>query len=156
MLVGYAVVLTALVGLATALLEGTPLLAVLLALVVAWLLHVGLYLYTWSRMRKVASPLGLHGDGLHARSAFGEVVAPWEAIASAVVESRWRGPMLRVRLVPPGDSRRTSVTDSSGYPRLMRSIDRHGMRYSLRVLEIEEAQLREAFVVQSGGRVQVT
>jgi len=155
MLVGYAVVLSALVAVATALLEGTALLVVLVVLAVAWLVHIGLYLLAWSGLRKVASPLGLHGDALHARSPFGEVVAPWEAVASAVIEPRWRGPMLRVRLVPAGDPRHATIADGSRDSRLMRTIDRRGMRYSLRVLDIAEAQLREAFVVQSAGRVQV-
>lgn len=152
-LLALAVLLTALVALVVALLDGTARTVVLLVLVVAWLLQVGAYLFTWSQVRRVASPLGLHGDGLHGRSPFGEVVVPWEAVASAKVERTWRGRLLRVRLVPPEDPRHAAISDGTGVPRVLRTIDKNGMRYSLRVLGIDEVRLREAFVVQSGGRV---
>lgn len=154
-LLGYAVVLTAVVLVAVALLEGTVLVVVVLVLLAAWLIHVALYRYAWTRWRRVTSPLGLHGDGVRGRSPFGEVLVPWEAVASAGIERRIRGRMLRVRLVPASDPQRARVTDTSGFPRVLRTIDRRGMRYSLRVLDIGEDQLRQAFVVQSGGRVQV-
>ena len=153
-LVAYAAVLTALVVAAFALLDGVALLLVLIGLVLFWLFHSGLYVFTWSRMRKVDHPLGLHGDGLHARSQFGELVAPWEAIASVVLERAWNGRRLRIRLVPPGDPRRAGLV-ADVPPRLVEVIDRRGMRYSLRVLDIDLDRLREAFTVQSAGRVQV-
>jgi len=153
-LVAYAAVLTGLVAAAVALLDGTALLLVLLGLVVFWLFHSGLYVFTWSRMRKVAHPLGLHGDGLHARSQFGELVAPWEAVASVVLERAWNGRRLRIRLVPAGDPRRAGLVVHVP-PRLLQLVDRRGMRYSLRVLDLDVDRLREAFVVQSAGRVQV-
>ena len=40
-------------------------------------------------------------------------------------------------------------------PQMFELVNRRGMRYSLRVLDIGLAELRQAFVVQSGGRVQV-
>jgi hypothetical protein len=150
----YAAILTGLVAAAVALLDGVALLLVLLGLVLFWLFHSGLYVFTWRRMRKVGHPLGLHGDGLHARSQFGELVAPWEAVASVVLERAWNGRRLRIRLVPPGDPRHAGIV-AHVPPGLVQVIDRRGMRYSLRVLDIGVEQLREAFTVQSGGRVRV-
>ena len=40
--------------------------------------------------------------------------------------------------------------------RLLKAIDQRGMRYSLRALDIGVDELRQAFVVQSGGRVRVS
>ena len=79
-LVVYAAILTGLVALAFSLLDGVALLVVLIVLVLFWLFHSGLYVFTWTRMRRISHPLGLHGDGLHARSQFGELIAPWETI----------------------------------------------------------------------------
>jgi hypothetical protein len=154
-LVGYAVIATGLVAAAFSLLDGVALLVVLIVLVLFWLFHSGLYVFTWTRMRKVSHPLGLHGDGLHARSQFGELVAPWETIRSAAIEQAWTGKRLRVRLVPPGDPARAGIV-SHVDPRVLKAVDRRGMRYSLRALEIGVDELRQAFVVQSGGRVRVT
>ena len=98
----YAAILTGLVAPAFVLLEGVALLVVLIVLVLFWLFHSGLYVFTWTRMRKVSHPLGLHGDGLHARSQFGELVAPWETVQSATIERAWNGKRLRIRLVPAG------------------------------------------------------
>ena len=108
-LVVYAAALTGLVAAAVALLDGVALLLVLAGLTVFWLFHAGLFVYTWTRMRKVDHPLGLHGDGLHARSQLGEIVAPWEAVASVALERAWNGRRLRIRLVPPGDPGRAAV-----------------------------------------------
>ena len=154
-LVGYAAILTALVAVAVTWLDGTAVLVVLVLLVLFWLAWSGLYILGWTRMRKVAHPLGLHGDGLHARSPFGELRAPWESIQSAVVEPAWGGRRLRIRLVPPGDPRHAQVVHAGLDPRMFEVVQRRGMRYSLRILDIDLAQLREAFVVQSAGRVQV-
>ena len=99
-LVVYAAILTGLIALAFVLLEGVALLVVLIVLVLFWLFHSGLYVFTWTRMRKVSHPLGLHGDGIHARSQFGELVAPWETVQSATIERAWNGKRLRIRLVP--------------------------------------------------------
>ena len=82
-LVVYAAILTGLVAAAFSLLDGIALLVVLIVLVLFWLFHSAMYLFAWTRMRKVSHPLGLHGDGLHARSQFGELIAPWETIQSA-------------------------------------------------------------------------
>ena len=153
-LIVYAAILTGLVALASAFLDGTALLVVLIVLVLFWLFHSGLYVFTWTRMRKISHPLGLHGDGLHARSQFGELMAPWETLQSAAIERRWNGKLLRVRLVPPGDPTRAGLV-SSVDPRVLRTIEKRGMRYSLRVLDIGVDELRQAFVVQSGGRVRV-
>jgi hypothetical protein len=154
-LVVYAAILTGLVALASAFLDGTALLVVLIVLVLFWLFHSGLYVFTWTRMRKISHPLGLHGDGLHARSQFGELMAPWETLQSVAIERRWNGRLLRVRLVPSGDPTRAGLV-SSVDPRVLQTIEKRGMRYSLRVLDIGVDGLREAFVVQSGGRVRVT
>ncbi len=154
-LVVEAAIFTGLVALASAFLDGTMLLVVLIVLVVFWLFHSGLYVFTWTRMRKISHPLGLHGDGLHARSQFGEIIAPWETLQSVAIERRWNGKLLRVRLVPPADPTRAGLV-SRVDPRVLTTIDRRGMRYSLRALDIGVDELREAFVVQSGGRVRVS
>jgi hypothetical protein len=154
-LVVYAAILTGLIALAFVLLEGVALLVVLIVLVLFWLFHSGLYVFTWTRMRKVSHPLGLHGDGIHARSQFGELVAPWETIQSAAIERAWNGKRLRIRLVPPGDPTRVGIV-SHVDPRVLKAIDERGMRYSLRALDIGVDELRQEFVVQSGGRVQVS
>jgi hypothetical protein len=156
LLVGYAVIVTALVALASIFLDGTALLVVLIVLVLFWLLHAGLYVFSWTRMRRVASPLGLHGDGLHARSQFGELIAPWEAIESARIERAWNGKRLRIRLVPATDGRFAGIVHERLDPRMFAIVQEKGMRYSLRVLDIDLDRLREAFVVQSGGRLQIT
>ena len=101
-------------------------------------------------------PLGLHGDGLHARSQFGELVAPWETIQSAAIERAWSGRRLRIRLVPPRDPRHAAIVHANLNPKMFEVVDKRGMRYSLRVLDIGLDELRQAFVVQSGGRVQVS
>ncbi len=154
-LIVYAVILTALVAAAFTFLDGTALLVVLIVLMVFWLLHCGLYVFSWTRMRKVSHPLGLHGDGLHARSQFGELIAPWETVQSAAVERAWNGKRLRIRLVPSSDPRHATIVDDLN-PRVMKAVDQRGMRYSLRALDIDLEELRQAFVVQSGGRVRVT
>ena len=154
-LVVYAAIATGLIAAAFSLLEGVALLVVLIVLLVLWLFHSGLYVFTWTRMRKVSHPLGLHGDGLHARSQFGELVAPWETIQSATIEQAWNGKRLRIRLVPPSDPTRAGIV-SHVDPRLLKAIDQRGMRYSLRALDIGVDELRQAFVVQSGGRVRVS
>ncbi len=155
-LVVYAAILTGLVAVAFVLLDGVALLVVLIALVVFWLFHSGLYVFSWTRMRKVSHPLGLHGDGLHARSQFGELVAPWETIRSVAVERAWSGRRLRIRLVPPGDPAHAGIVHDGLDPRMFTIVVRRGMRYSLRALDIDVDELRQAFTVQSGGRVRVS
>jgi hypothetical protein len=154
-LIVYAVILTALVAAAFTWLDGTTLLVVLIVLVLFWLFWSGLYVFTWTRMRRVSHPLGLHGDGLHARSQFGELMAPWESIQSAAIERAWNGKRLRIRLVPPSDPRHAGIVNHVN-PQMMKVVGKRGMRYSLRVLDIELDVLRQAFVVQSGGRVRLT
>ena len=155
-LIVYAAILTGLVAVAAGFLDGTALLVVLIVLVLFWLFHSGLYVVTWTRMRKVSHPLGLHGDGLHARSQFGELVAPWETVQSASIERAWNGRRLRIRLVPPRDPRHAGIGHANLHPRMFEIVGKRGMRYSLRVLDISVEQLRESFVVQSGGRIQVS
>ena len=155
-LVVYAAILTGLVAVAFSFLDGVALLVVLIVLVVFWLFHSGLYVFTWTRMRKVSYPLGLQGDGLHARSQFGELIAPWETIQSATIERAWNGRRLRIRLVPPGDPRHAGIVHADLNAKVFEAVNRRGMRYSLRVLDIDLDKLRQAFVVQSGGRVQVS
>jgi hypothetical protein len=157
-LIGYAAIFTALVWVATAVLDlgDTALLLVLVALVVLWVFWSGLYVFTWTRMRRVDVPLALRGDGLHAHSQFGELTAPWETVRSAAVERTWTGRRLRVRLVPPTDERFQQVEHARLEPQMFEVVRREGMRYSLRALDIGVDELREAFTVQSGGRVHVT
>jgi hypothetical protein len=157
-LIGYAAIFTALVWLVTALLElgDTALLLALVGLVVLWLFWSGLYVFTWTRMRRIATPLGLHGDGIHAHSQLGDLTAPWEAVQSASIERAWNGRRLRVRLVPFTDQRFAQVEHADLHPRMFAIVQREGLRYSLRILDVDVDRLREAFVVQSGGRVRLT
>ena len=75
---------------------------------------------------------------------------------SAAVERRWIGRRLRIRLVPPSDPRHARHRRTHGSTRDVRGrSNASGLRYSLRVLDIGVDELREAFVVQSGGRVSV-
>ena len=57
--------------------------------------------------------------------------------------------------MPPGDPRHAGIVHANLNPKMFEAVGRRGMRYSLRVLDIGVDELREAFVVQSGGRVQV-
>jgi len=155
-LVAYAAIFTALVWAATLLLDGhdTALGVTLAVLTVLWLLWSLLYVFTWTRMRRVAVPLELRGSGILAHGQFGTLEVPWEAVQSAAVERAWNGRRLRIRLVPPTAPERAQVVDHVD-DRMTKVVDREGMRYSLRVLDIGVPQLREAFTVQSGGRVRV-
>ncbi len=157
MLIGYAAVFTALIWVATAVLDlgDTALMIVMVVLVVLWLFWSGTYAWTWTRMRRVESPLGLHGFGVFARSQFGTLEVPWEAVQSAAVERHWSGRRLRVRLVPPTDPRHAGIVNHVSDP-MMQIVDKHGMRFSLRILDITLEELRQGFVVQSSGRVRVT
>jgi hypothetical protein len=157
-LIGYAAIFTALVWVATAVLDlgDTALLVVLIALVVLWLFWSGSYVFSWTRMRRIDAPLGLHDDGLLARSQFGDLTAPWETVQSASIERTWNGRRLRVRLVPATDPRFQQVGHANLDPRMFKIVQRQGMRYSLRILDVDLDQLREAFVVQSGGRVRIS
>jgi hypothetical protein len=158
MLVAYAALFTALFWVVTAVLDlGDGALTVVLGvLVVVWLIWSGMFAFTWTRMRRVTSPLGLHPTGLVARGPFGELSAPWETVQSAAVERAWNGRRLRIRLVPSTDPRFAEVEHADLNPRMFEVVQTQGMRYSLRILDIGVDQLREAFVVQSGGRVQVS
>jgi hypothetical protein len=155
-LVGYAAVFTALVWAATLLLDGhdAALGVTLAVLTVLWLLWSGLYVFTWTRMRRVAVPLELREFGVFARGQFGTLEVPWAAVQSAAVERPWNGRRLRIRLVPPTAPEHAQVVNHVN-ERMMKVVDKEGMRYSLRVLDIGVEQLREAFTVQSGGRVRV-
>ncbi|MDX6371932.1 MAG: hypothetical protein QOD98_920 [Nocardioidaceae bacterium] len=157
-LIGYAAIFTALLWVATAVVDlgDTALLVVLIALVVLWLFWSGTYVFSWTRIRRIEAPLGLHDFGLFARSPFGELTAPWETVQSATIERAWSGRRLRVRLVPAADARFEQVVHTNLNPRMFTIIQREGLRYSLRILDVSIDQLREAFVVQSGGRVRVT
>lgn len=154
MLVLHALVLTGLVALAVVLLDGTAQGVALVGLVGVWLCWSGLYVFTWSRLRGVDFPLALHGYGVFARSQLGELSATWAAVESATVERTWTGRLLRIRLVPTTSPEHAGV--SGDVPaRMSQLVARHGIRYSLRVLDIAPEELRQAFVVQSGGRIRV-
>ncbi|HEX5089125.1 MAG TPA: hypothetical protein VFV89_15055 [Nocardioides sp.] len=155
-LVGYAAIFTALVWAATLLLDGhdVALGMALVVLTVLWLLWSGLYVFTWTRMRRVDVPLELHASGVFARGQFGTLEVPWAAVRSATVERTWNGRRLRIRLVPPTSPEHAGIVNHVN-DRMMKVVDKEGMRYSLRVLAIGEDELREAFTVRSGGRVRV-
>jgi len=155
-LIVYAAIFTALVWVATAVLDlgDTALTVVMAALVVLWLLWSGTYVFGWTRMRRVDIPLALRGFGIFAHSQFGTLEVPWSAVGSAAIERAWNGRRLRIRLVAPTDPRRADIVNHV-HPRMMKVVDKEGMRYSLRILDVSDEQLREAFVVQSGGRIRV-
>jgi hypothetical protein len=98
----------------------------------------------------------LQPTGIVARSQFGELVVPWEAMASAAVERTWSGSRLRIRLVDALDPRRDGVVVAWLNPQMLRVVERKGLRYSLRVLDIGVDQLRESFATHSGGRVRIS
>ena len=58
--------------------------------------------------------------------------------------------------MPPGDPRHAGIVHDELNAKVFEAVNRRGMRYSLRVLDIDLDKLRQAFVVQSGGRVQVS
>jgi hypothetical protein len=156
-LILYAAIFTALVWVATAVLDlgDTALLVALVALVVLWLFWSGTYVVSWTRMRRIDAPLALQGSGLSAHSQFGTLEVPWAAVRSAAIERAWNGRRLRIRLVPPTDPHHADIVNHVD-ARMMDIVDKHGMRYSLRILDVDLDKLREAFVVQSGGRVRVS
>jgi hypothetical protein len=154
-LVVYAVVFTGFVAAAVTFLDGTAQLLLLLVLALLWLLLSALYLVTWARMRRIDVPLALHAYGVFARSQFGDLTAPWETVQSVALERAWNGRLLRIRLVPTGDPRHADIVHAHLNPKRFEVVQREGLRYSLRVLATDVDRLREAFVVQSGGRVRV-
>ena len=133
----------------------TALVLVLLGLVLAWLAWIGLFVAAWLKTRKVDVPLELEPTGLVARSTYGELVIPWGTIVSATIERTWSGRRLRLRLVPESDPRHADIVVAWLRPEMMRVVERHGIRYSLRVLDIGVDELRHAFLSQSGGLVHV-
>ena len=135
---------------------GAALVFVLVALGLAWLGWSGLYIVAWTRTRRIEAPLELQPTGLVARSTHGELVVPWHTITSATVERRWSGRRLRLRLVPESDPRHADIVVAWLRPEMMRVVEKHGIRYSLRALDIGIDRLRESFLLQSGGRVQVS
>lgn len=155
-LILYAAIFTALFWLVIAVLDlpGGVLAAVLGALTVLWLMWSGLYVLTWVRQRRIDVPLSLGATGILAHSQFGQLEVAWTAVQSAVIERTWSGRRLRIRLVPPGAPERAGVIDHLN-PQMMKTVDKRGMRYSLRVFDITVEDLRQAFTVQSGGRVHV-
>jgi hypothetical protein len=153
----YAAIFTAAVWMVTAVLDlgDTALTVALAVLVVLWLFWSGTYVVGWTRMRRIETPLELRGFGIFARSQFGSLDVPWAAVRSAEVERAWNGRRLRIRLAPPSAPEHADIVDHVN-ARMMAIVEKEGMRYSLRVLDITLDQLREAFVVQSAGRVRVS
>jgi hypothetical protein len=154
LILGTVLLVAVLLGALTALLlhagaglvDVMPLLIVL-PLAAAWVaITFGI---SWRRLRGVEVPLELDGHGITLRSPYGDVVAPWEAVASASIEPRRLGPWLRVRVAPGGFT--TTVTQRS----YLRTLERQGFRYTLRVLAVDADQLRAVFAQQSAGRVHV-
>jgi hypothetical protein len=129
--------------------------AILLGLVLVWLGWSGLYVSAWVKTRRIDVPMELQPTGLVARSPYGELVIPWDTITSARIERTWVGRRLRLRLVPTSDPRHADITVAWLRPEMMRVVEKHGVRYSMRVLDIEADQLREAFELRSGGRVRI-
>ena len=134
---------------------GTALVFVVIALTLVWLAWCALYTTAWLRTRKIDVPMELQPTGLVARSMYGELVIPWAAITSATVERTWSGRRLRLRLVPESDPRHGDIIVAWLKPEMWRIVERRGLRYSLRVLDIGIDELRQAFVTQSGGLVHV-
>jgi len=159
MLVVYAAAFAALgagvVWLLDGLLGDSALLLIVLTLTLAWLAWSGLYVVAWLKARKVDVPMELQPTGLVARSTYGELVIPWGTIVSAAIERTWSGKRLRLRLVPESDPRHADIVVAWLRPEMMRVVERRGIRYSLRVLDIGVDELRHAFVTQSGGLVHV-
>jgi hypothetical protein len=151
LLVVYILVATAIFTGFSFWLDGAVLVFALTASLIVWLFFVGGYAWTWARMRTVASPLGLHGVGVVSRSHLGQLVIPWEAVASARIEGR----RLRIRMVPSNDPRITAVDHSALRDTAWTMTQKNGVRISLTVLEIGLEELGREFVVQSGGRVQL-
>jgi hypothetical protein len=127
----------------------------LVVLVILWLFWSGTYVFSWTRMRRIDAPLTLQGSGILAHSQFGTLEVPWAAVRSAAIERVWNGHRLRIRLVPPTDPHHADIVDHVS-PRMMGVVDKQGMRYSLAILDVDLDRLREAFVVQSGGRIRVS
>src|SRR4051794_22438266 len=124
-LIGYAAIFTALVWAATLLLDGhdVALGVTLGVLTVLWLLWSGLYVFTWTRMRRVAVPLELRGFGVFARGQFGTLEVPWEAVRSAAIERTWNGRRLRIRLAPPTAPEYARIVDHVN-DRMMKVVDK--------------------------------
>ena len=156
-LIVYAAIFTSLVWVVTAALDlgDTGLTVALAVLVVLWLFWSGTYVFSWTRMRRIDVPLTLQGSGILGHSQFGTLEVPWAAVRSAAVERAWTGRRLRIRLVPPGDPHHADIVNHVT-PQMMQVVDKRGMRYTLRILDVDVDRLREAFVVQSGGRVRVS
>jgi hypothetical protein len=159
MLLGYTLVFAAVLAGGYRLLEPhvgqAALVLVLGGLVLGWLAWSSLYVVSWLRSRMVDVPMELDPSGLVARSTYGELVVPWDTITSAGVERTWSGRRLRLRLVPASDPRHADIVVAWLKPEMMRIVERRGIRYSLRVLDIGVDQLRDAIATQSGGRVHV-
>ncbi|QIG44214.1 hypothetical protein G5V58_16815 [Nocardioides anomalus] len=146
MLTGGVVVATAVLTGLLLWLEHTAALAASLGFLVLWAVLAGAYVLAWLRMRAVASPLGLHGDGVVSRSPYGELVVPWESVESARVE----GPLLRIRIRPGAPVDHTRLR-----PAAWPVVEANGIRITLAALDVPLEELRQAFTVQSSGRVQV-
>lgn len=151
-LLAYILVATAILTALFFLLDGAALIFALTAFLIVWLFFVGGYAWTWARMRTIASPLGLHGGGVVSRSHLGQLVIPWEAVDSARIEGR----TLRVRMVASNDPRITTVDHSALQDVGWARVQKNGLRISLAALDVGLEELRQGFVVQSGGRVQLT
>jgi hypothetical protein len=136
--------------------EGVAAVFVLVAVALVWVAWTGLYVVAWLRTRKIDVPMELQPTGLVARSAVGELVVPWAAITSATVERTWSGRRLRIRLVPESDPRHADIVVAWLKPEMMRIVERQGLRYSLRGLDIGVDELRQAFLSRSGGLVHVS
>ena len=77
----------------------------------------GLYVFTWTRMRRIDRPLALHGvrRASPARSSAsspprGRRSSPWP------IERAWNGRRLRIRLVPASDPRHADIVHASAQP----------------------------------------
>ena len=106
-------------------------------LVVLWLLWSGTYAWSWTRMRRVDSPLGLHAFGVFARSQFGTIEVPWEAVQSATIERHWNGRRLRIRAGRRRPTRGTPASSTTSSDAMRQIVDKHGMRFSLRLLDVD-------------------
>jgi hypothetical protein len=122
--------------------EGTARVVSVVVVLAVWAVFAAGGVVAWSRTRAIASPLGLHGDGVTSRSPYGELVVPWESVAAARIE----GKTLRiwVRFGAPADHSR--LRDAA-----WRTVEENGVRISLAALDVALEELRRAFTVQSSG-----
>ena len=125
------------------------------ALAVAWLGWSGLYVFAWIHTRKIDVPMGAPGRPVSSRGrTYGELVIPWNHDRLGHRRADLVGPAAAGPLGP-----RVGPRAARGHRRglapaeMMRVVEKHGIRCSLRALDIGVDELRQAFLSRSGGLV---